>query len=123
MRDDELDGLRFVRLQIRFQKLQFLRRKSVRTAIVQNREMRLPVVETEVRQVGRLRRTRRVLLKQRRRTRRPNVMISGSEKQREALQKVTDAENRLKKGEKLSPDEQEKMLQAEQIQCTSHHRT
>ena len=77
MRDDELDGLRFVRLQIRFQKLQFLRRKSVRTAIVQNREMRLPVVETEVRQVGRLRRTRRVLLKQRRRTRRPNVMSAG----------------------------------------------
>jgi hypothetical protein len=38
------------------------------------------------------------------------------EKQREALQKVTEAENRLKKGEKLSADDQEKLLQAEQTQ-------
>src|SRR5262249_53461862 len=36
------------------------------------------------------------------------------EKQREALQKVTEAENRLKKGEKLTPDDLDKLLQAEQ---------
>jgi hypothetical protein len=38
------------------------------------------------------------------------------EKQREALQKVTETENRLKKGEKLSGDDQEKLLQAEKTQ-------
>ncbi|HTU89828.1 MAG TPA: hypothetical protein VMF69_07015 [Gemmataceae bacterium] len=38
------------------------------------------------------------------------------EKQREALQKVTAVENRLKKGEKLSSDDQEKLLQAEKTQ-------
>ncbi len=38
------------------------------------------------------------------------------EKQRDALQKVTSAENRLKKGEKLNDDDQEKLLQAEKVQ-------
>ena len=38
MRDDELDGLIFVGLQIRLQKLQLLRRKAVRPAIVQDRK-------------------------------------------------------------------------------------
>jgi hypothetical protein len=38
------------------------------------------------------------------------------EKQREALQKVTETENHLKKGEKLSGDDQEKLLQAEKTQ-------
>jgi hypothetical protein len=38
------------------------------------------------------------------------------EREREALQKVTEAENRLKKGEKLTPEDQEKLLQAEQLQ-------
>jgi hypothetical protein len=38
------------------------------------------------------------------------------EKQREALQKVTETENRLKKGEKLNGDDQEKLLQAEKVQ-------
>ncbi len=38
------------------------------------------------------------------------------EKQREALQKVTETENRLKKGEKLSSDDHEKLLQAEKTQ-------
>jgi len=38
------------------------------------------------------------------------------EKQREALQKVTETENRLKKGDKLSSDDQEKLLQAEKTQ-------
>jgi hypothetical protein len=38
------------------------------------------------------------------------------EKEREALQKVTESENRLKKGEKLSGDDQEKLLQAEKTQ-------
>ncbi len=38
------------------------------------------------------------------------------EKQREALQKVKETENRLKKGEKLSGDDQEKLLQAEKTQ-------
>ncbi len=38
------------------------------------------------------------------------------EKQHEALQKVTESENRLKKGDKLSPEDQEKLLQAEQLQ-------
>jgi uncharacterized integral membrane protein len=38
------------------------------------------------------------------------------EKQREALQKVKEAENRLKKDEKLRSEDQEKLLQAEKIQ-------
>jgi len=38
------------------------------------------------------------------------------EKEREALRKVTEVENRLKKGEKLTPEDQEKLLQAEQLQ-------
>lgn len=38
------------------------------------------------------------------------------EKQREALQKVTEVQNRLRKGEKLNGDDQEKLLQAEKIQ-------
>ncbi len=38
------------------------------------------------------------------------------EKQREALQKVMETENRLKKGEKLNSDDQEKLLQAEKMQ-------
>lgn len=38
------------------------------------------------------------------------------EKQRDSLQKVTAAENRLKKGEKLKEDDQEKLLQAEKTQ-------
>lgn len=38
------------------------------------------------------------------------------EKQRDALQKVTEAENRLKKAEKLSGDDQNKLLQAEKTQ-------
>ncbi len=38
------------------------------------------------------------------------------EKQREALQKATEVQNRLKKGEKLNGDDQEKLLQAEKIQ-------
>ncbi|HEY7326567.1 MAG TPA: hypothetical protein VH592_02935 [Gemmataceae bacterium] len=38
------------------------------------------------------------------------------EKQREGLQKVTETENRLKKGEKLNGDDQEKLLQAEKTQ-------
>src|SRR6266404_8217805 len=71
MRDDELDGLIYVSLQIRFQKLQLLRREVVGLTIIQDGEMRLRVIETVVL------RMRRVLLKQRRGTRRPNVMISG----------------------------------------------
>ncbi len=38
------------------------------------------------------------------------------EKEREALKKVTEVENRLKKMEKLNPDDEEKLLQAEQLQ-------
>jgi hypothetical protein len=38
------------------------------------------------------------------------------EKQREALQKVTEAQTRLRKGEKLTPEESERLLQAEQTQ-------
>jgi hypothetical protein len=38
------------------------------------------------------------------------------EKEREALKKVTESENRLKKGDKLTPEDQEKLLQAEQLQ-------
>jgi hypothetical protein len=38
------------------------------------------------------------------------------EKEREALEKVTEVENRLKKAEKLNPDDEEKLLQAEQLQ-------
>ncbi|MGH7171493.1 MAG: hypothetical protein ACRELG_14555, partial [Gemmataceae bacterium] len=38
------------------------------------------------------------------------------EKEREALQKVTEAENRLKKADNLSVEDQEKLLQAEQLQ-------
>jgi hypothetical protein len=38
------------------------------------------------------------------------------EKQRDALQKVTEAENRLKKADTLDTEDQEKLLQAEQLQ-------
>ena len=38
------------------------------------------------------------------------------EKEREALEKVTEVEHRLKKGEKLTAEDQEKLLQAEQLQ-------
>ena len=38
------------------------------------------------------------------------------EKEREAMKKVTEAENRLKKAENLNTDDQEKLLQAEQLQ-------
>jgi hypothetical protein len=38
------------------------------------------------------------------------------ERQREAIQKVSDAEGRLKKGEKLKPDDLAQLLQAEQLQ-------
>jgi hypothetical protein len=38
------------------------------------------------------------------------------EKEREAMQKVTEVENRLKKGDKVTPEDQEKLLQAEQLQ-------
>jgi hypothetical protein len=38
------------------------------------------------------------------------------EKERESIQKVTETQNRLKKGEKLTGDDQEKLLQAEKIQ-------
>lgn len=38
------------------------------------------------------------------------------EKEREALKKVTEVENRLKKTEKLNLDDEEKLLQAEQLQ-------
>jgi hypothetical protein len=38
------------------------------------------------------------------------------EKEREALQKVTEAENRLKKAETLDAEDQEKLLQAEKLQ-------
>jgi colicin import membrane protein len=38
------------------------------------------------------------------------------EKEREALAKVTEAESRLRKGEKLGPDDLDKLVQAEQIQ-------
>jgi hypothetical protein len=38
------------------------------------------------------------------------------ELEREALRKVTDVENRLKKGEKLTDDDREKLLQAEKTQ-------
>ncbi len=38
------------------------------------------------------------------------------EKEREALQKVNEVENRLKKGEKVTTEDQEKLLQAEQLQ-------
>lgn len=38
------------------------------------------------------------------------------EKQRQALQKTTEVENRIKKAEKLRIDDQEKLLQAEQLQ-------
>jgi len=38
------------------------------------------------------------------------------EKERDALQKVTEAENRLKKAETLNIEDQEKLLQAEQLQ-------
>jgi hypothetical protein len=43
-------------------------------------------------------------------------LLRQREKEREALQKVTEVENRLKKGEKPNADDQEKLLQAEQIQ-------
>ena len=38
------------------------------------------------------------------------------EKEREALQKVNEVENRLKKGEKVTAEDEEKLLQAEQLQ-------
>jgi uncharacterized integral membrane protein len=38
------------------------------------------------------------------------------ETEREALRKVTEVESRLKKGEKPTPEDQEKLLQAEQLQ-------
>ncbi|MHB1422361.1 MAG: hypothetical protein ACYC3I_04025 [Gemmataceae bacterium] len=38
------------------------------------------------------------------------------EKQREALRKVTETENRLKKGDNLNGDDQDKLLQAEKMQ-------
>ena len=38
------------------------------------------------------------------------------EKEREAVQKVTAAENKLKKGEPLTPEELDQLLQAEQLQ-------
>jgi len=38
------------------------------------------------------------------------------EREHEAIQKVTEIENRIKKGDKLTPEDQEKLLQAEQLQ-------
>lgn len=44
------------------------------------------------------------------------------EKEREAIQKVQEAEKRLKRGEKLSAEEQEQLSEAEQIQQQIHER-
>ena len=43
-------------------------------------------------------------------------LLRQREKEREAEQKVLDAENRLKKGEKLNADDRTQLLQAEQLQ-------
>ena len=54
MRDDELHRLILMGLQIGLQKLQLVRQEAVGPAIVQDREMRLGVVETIVRRMGRV---------------------------------------------------------------------
>src|SRR5579864_9113528 len=73
VRDDELHRLRPVRLQVLFEKRQFIGRKILRAAVVQNREMRLLVAEAVVRRVT------GILPEQPLRLLRPDVVISRSE--------------------------------------------
>ena len=54
MRDDYFQRLPGVGLQVRFKKGQFLGRQFFGPAIIQDREMRLPVIETVVRGVRRV---------------------------------------------------------------------
>jgi hypothetical protein len=70
---DELHGLRRVRLQILFEERQFTRRELLRPAVIEDGEVRLPVVEAVMRRLP------GVFPKEAFGVLRPDVVVTGGE--------------------------------------------